>query len=234
MSVSETGDLFLPADDSYIELARDKGLIEEVIPLAQMQAVVAVAQGNPKGIQSFDDLLRSEVRLIQARPDSAAIGKLTQQILAAQGQWDKLEQATKAFRPTVNDIASDVVVGAADAAIVYDAVLHTYPKLQAIKIPEFDKAHSHVSLAIVKSSKQARAALHFARYVAARDRGLKRYEEFGFKPVTGDVWSDTPSCPFLPVPCCDLPSKRRSSRLNSAKVSKSRACITAAVSWLRR
>ncbi len=56
--VSRTGDLYLPADDSYLALAREKQLVEEIIPLARMQSVVAVAKGNPKGIASLDDLLR--------------------------------------------------------------------------------------------------------------------------------------------------------------------------------
>ncbi|MCC6509981.1 MAG: substrate-binding domain-containing protein [Pirellulaceae bacterium] len=192
MSVSKSGDLYLPADSSYIDMAREKGLVAEVLPLAKMHAVIAVAQGNPKGIQSFDDLLKPGVRLVQASPDAAAITKVTRQQLQKLDLWDKLAQATTAYRTTVNDAASDIVVGAADAAIVYDAVLHTYPKLQAVKIPELANVVSDVALAVTKSTEQASAALHFARFASARDRGLKKYTEFGFQVVKGDVWQDKP------------------------------------------
>src|SRR5687768_12472409 len=42
MQLSGVGDVYLPADDSYIALAREKGLVEEVTPLARMKPVLAV------------------------------------------------------------------------------------------------------------------------------------------------------------------------------------------------
>lgn len=192
MAVSGTGDLFLPADYSFIDLARDKGLIAEVLPLAHMHAVVAVARGNPKAIRTFDDLLKADIRLIQGSADTSAIGKLTREQLGKLDLWPKLDAATDAYRTTVNDAANDVVVGAADAAIVYDAVLYSYPKLEALEMPELENATSNVAIAISSSSVQPQAALHFARYVAARDRGLKHYQQQGFKTQSGDLWSDQP------------------------------------------
>ena len=73
-----------------------------------------------------------------------------------------------------------MLVGAADAGIVYDAVLHSYPGLEFVSIPELAGVQSKVVVGVVNSSKQPSAALHFARYLAASDRGGKRYEEFGF------------------------------------------------------
>ncbi len=192
IEVSGTGDLYLPADDSYLELAKQKSLAAETLPLAQMTAVVAVRKGNPKSIKTFDDLLRDDVQLVQASPDAAAIGKLTRTVLSPSGQWQKLDAATTAYRTTVTDIANDLVAGAADAAIVYDAVLHTYPDLMAISLPEFESATSNVSIGVIASTEQPQAALHFARYAAARDRGQKHYAQHGFKTQLGDVWSDVP------------------------------------------
>ena len=76
LEVSKSGDLYLPADDSYLKIAADRKLTAEAFPLAQMHAVVAVAKGNPKRIAQWSDLLREDVRLVQASPDGAAIGKL--------------------------------------------------------------------------------------------------------------------------------------------------------------
>ena len=75
IEISKTGDLFLSADDSYTQLARDKGLIREVLPLALMRPVIAVKRGNPKQIQSLADLLRPDVIVALGNPDQAAIGK---------------------------------------------------------------------------------------------------------------------------------------------------------------
>ncbi len=57
IEVSKAGDLYLPADESYLGIAQQKALIDEVLPIARQQAVIAVKKGNPKSIQSFDDLL---------------------------------------------------------------------------------------------------------------------------------------------------------------------------------
>ncbi len=192
IEVSGSGDLFLPADDSFIELGSQKGLISEVLPLATMRGVVAVRRGNPKGIHSFSDLLRSEIRMVQASPDASAIGKRTRLALTENKSWDRLESATLAFRTTVTDVANDLVVDSADAGIVFDAVMTTFPDLEAIELPELNGIESKVSLAVISSSKRPQAALHFARYVAARDRGKKQYAAHGFRVSGGDIWSDVP------------------------------------------
>jgi molybdate transport system substrate-binding protein len=192
LEVTGTGDLFLPADDSFIEMARDKHLIKEVFPLARMHCGIAVAQGNPKAIKKLSDLFADDMRLVQANPDAAAVGKLTKRITSALGLWEELDKATDAYRTTVNDVANDVLVGAADAGIVYDAVLHPYSTLEFVDLPEFADAVSQISLAVVSSTKQPAAALHFARFVAARDRGLQQYQKHGFQVSSGDEWHDVP------------------------------------------
>ncbi|MCA9134919.1 MAG: molybdate ABC transporter substrate-binding protein, partial [Planctomycetales bacterium] len=192
LEVSGSGDLYLPADDSYLDIAREKKLVDEVLPIAHMQAVVAVAKGNPKKIERFRDLTDSHLRLVQANTEAAAIGKITRQVLEKANLWKPLDAATTGYRTTVTDVANDILVGAADAGIVYDAVLHSYPDLDAVELPELAAAYSQVSVGVLSTTRQPQAALHFARYLTARDRGLKHYAEHGFRPEQGDVWSDTP------------------------------------------
>lgn len=190
--VSGTGDLYLPADDSYLNIARDRDLVDEVISIAAMQGVIVVNKGNPTAIKTFDDLLGESVRLVQANPDGAAIGKQTRQMLTEQNLWEKLDAATTAYRTTVNDVANDVKVGAADAGIVYDAVLHTYPDLEYVELPELTDVRADIAVGVLRSTTSSQRALHFARYLAAEDRGLKRYREFGFRTEKGDDWADRP------------------------------------------
>jgi molybdenum ABC transporter molybdate-binding protein len=190
--VSGTGDLYLPADDSYLDMAREKNLVAEQFPLATMQPVAAVAKGNPKQIKGLADLVREDVRLSQASPESTAIGKLTRAALTASNQWDKLHARTTVYKTSVTEVANDVKVGSVDVGIVYDVVLHDYPTLEAIPIPELSAAQAKVAVAVLAGSRQPRQALHLARYIASRDQGLERYKEFGFQTVAGDAWSETP------------------------------------------
>ncbi|MCA9246805.1 MAG: molybdate ABC transporter substrate-binding protein, partial [Planctomycetales bacterium] len=192
VDVSGKGDLYLPADDSYLQVASSRGLVKEILPLAEMSAVVAVAKSNPRRVKQFSDLLADELRIVQASPDAAAIGKLTRDVLTAAGQWDSLHAATSAYRTTVTDVANDVKVGAADAGIVFDAVLHEYPELEAVSLPELRDAKANIAVGVIAGAKQPSLALHFARYLAARDRGGLRYAEYGFQPANGDIWADAP------------------------------------------
>jgi molybdate transport system substrate-binding protein len=190
--VSGTGDLYLPADDSYLDIARERDLVDEVVSIAAMQGVIVVNKGNPTAIKAFDDLLGESVRLVQASPDGAAIGKQAREVLTKQNLWEKLDAATTAYRTTVNDVANDVKVGAADAGIVYDAVLHTYPDLEYVELPELSDVRADIAVGVLRSTTSSQRALHFARYLAAEDRGLKRYREFGFRTEKGDEWADRP------------------------------------------
>lgn len=192
IEVAERGELFLPADDSYLDFAKEKSLIEERIPIARMQAGIAVAKGNPKGIHGLDDLGRGDVRLVMANPETAAIGKVAKKTLASVDAWEPLERANIGYRATVNEVANDIMLGAADAGIVYDAVLHTYPDLEFVSIDELAPAASDIMVGVIASTEQPQAALHFARYLSASDRGLKHYADHGFGVVAGDEWDDQP------------------------------------------
>lgn len=192
VELATDGDLYIPSDSSFLDLAAEKKLVAERIPIATMKAVVAVAKGNPKQISSIDHLTSGSVRLVQANPDAAAIGKATRIELTKSNQWDALKEKTTAFRGTVTDVANDVKLSAADAGIVFDAVLATYPALEAVELPELDRVVSTVEVGVLKNVKDSQAALHLARYITAKDRGLESFSKLGFKTVSGDQWTDRP------------------------------------------
>jgi molybdate transport system substrate-binding protein len=64
--------------------------------------------------------------------------------------------------------------------IVYDAALHSYPDLEFIPIAELQGARSQVSVGVLKSSANPSAALDFARFITATNRGLQQYAKHGF------------------------------------------------------
>lgn len=191
--LTRTGDLYLPADDSYIRLAREKGLIEEAIPLARVSPVLAVRRGNPLGIRSLADLSKEGVRLVQAHPDAAACGKLVRDALRKGGSWDGLEKATVAFKATVNDVGNDLKLGAADAGFVWDATVRQYPELERVDVPELAGVQGDISVAVLRSAKNPAGALRFARYLAAAEKGQREFEAYGFRPVGGESWEERPS-----------------------------------------
>ncbi len=193
LRVSQRGDLFIPADNSFVDIGRSNHLLAEVLPLAQMSAVIVVPKGNPKAIHSIADLLRDDIRVSLGNPDSVAVGSITRRALVQSGQWAALAAQATVFKPTVNDIANDVKLGAVDAGIIWDATVALYPELQAVPIPELAVPRAEVSVCLLRSSTQPSVALRFARFLAARDQGLRHFALAGFSVAPGDLWTLRPS-----------------------------------------
>ena len=190
LEISRTGDLYIPADESYLALAQTKRLTGESIPLARMHAVLAVPKGNPKRLTSLADLMRDGVRLAQANPDAAAVGKLVRDALQKSGQWDTVAARTIVFTGTVNDVANDVKLGAVDAGFIWDAMRGLYPDLETVELPELAGVEARISAAVLASAKDPAAALRFARYLGARDKGLPEFQRSGYEVAGGGEWAE--------------------------------------------
>ena len=198
IKTSNRGDLYLPADEAYIQdarnikTARDESLVQESLPLARMTPVLAVHKGNPKNLHSLADLTRDGVRLAQANPEVAAIGKATKEALTKIGRWADVAKQIVVNKPTVNEVANDVVVGSVDAGFVWDATVRQNAELEAISLPEFADVHANVAVGVLAYSEQPTAALRFARFLAASDRGRPLFQREGYELVEGDPWAETP------------------------------------------
>ncbi len=191
--VSGRGDLYIPGDDGYIRLAREKGLLAETIPLARMRPVLAVRKGNPKGIRSLDDLAKVDLKLAVPNPEAAACGQLVKEALGKAGRWAGVEARTTVLKPTVNEVANDLKLGSADAGFVWDATVRQYPELEAVAIPELSGVVASISAGVLKSSARPAAALRFARYLASSDRGGPAFAKDGYEPAGGDSWEERPT-----------------------------------------
>lgn len=185
-------DLYLPADDSYVHSGRDRGLLDEALPLAAMKPVLAVKKGNPKRITSLDDLIGRKLRVAQANPQAAAVGKITRDALVAGKRWDAFEKCIVVTKPTVNDVANDVIVGAVDAGFVWDATVVQIEGLKVVRVAEVEGVSATLSACVVRATAQPTAALRFARYLASRDQGAPHFSRHGFTTGGGDRWEPTP------------------------------------------
>ena len=192
ITVAKQGDLYLPADDSYIRLAQDKNLVAETFALAQMKAVLAVRRGNPKNIRSLADLERSDVLLAQANPDGAAIGNLVRSALQKAGAWDPLASHTKVFAATVVEVANDIKLGTVDAGFIWDAMLSLYPELERVPVELLANVQASITAGVLQGSQQPAAALRFARYLHAPEKGCQEWKRQGYEPLPGDAWALQP------------------------------------------
>ena len=196
LEVSGKGDIFLPADVSYVTAARAKGLVRETVPLAEMTAVIAVAKGNPRGVRGMEDLQNEGVRVVLANPELAAISQLVSKSLPPQ-IWQALAARAVAMKPTVNEAANDIVLGAADAGIVWEVTVKQTAGLEAVTVPELTPVKGEAAGAVAGSSTQPAAALRFLRWLASPEKGGPVFSKHGYTVVSGDAWEEKPSLTLM-------------------------------------
>ena len=188
--VAKKGDLFIAADDGSLTDARKFEVIREVIPLARQHPVIAVSKDNPKGIKSLADLERDGVRLALANPEAASVGKATKAALGT--NYAALAAHAVVTKPTVSEIANDLKLGAVDAAIIWDSTVNTFSRLEAVEVPALSVRIENTSAAVLSATENPAAALRFARYLAAPEKGGVIFKQNGFTPVPGDKWAAKP------------------------------------------
>jgi molybdenum ABC transporter molybdate-binding protein len=191
IEVAKRGDLFIAADDGSLADAGKRKLVAEALPLVVQRPVLAVKAGNPKAIRALADLVRDDVRLALANPEAASISKVSKRLLGA--EWDRLAAKAVVMKPTVTELAADLQLGATDAAIVWDAVVKQFEGLEAVELTKVSGHRENASAAVLTVCQDPVAALRFARYLAAPDRGGKVFDEHGFTPAGGDPWTEKPS-----------------------------------------
>lgn len=181
LAVSPEGDVFIPADDSYLAHAASNGWVQLSRPVASMNPVLAVAKGNPRQLRTLEDLLKPGLRLALANPDVAAVGKVTRDRLQTLGHWASVEKQAIVFKPTVNDVANDIKLGAVDAGIIWDATAAQYPELEPVPLKEFEMLHQQFSVVALSRSKHPAAAEAYATYLTTPGKGLEQFRRRGYR-----------------------------------------------------
>ncbi len=184
-------DLYIPADIFFSQRAREKGLTKESIPLAQQEVVVAIKPGVNPSFNSVQELLAQDLAFIVC-DEQAGVGKKTKKHLEAHGLWDQVYRKKKASFPRVPEAANAVKTSEGiDAGMVWNATARQFG-LQIVPCPELENSAATVSADVTTTTEKASAALHFARYLAAPEKGKPFFEEFHFDTVPGDSWSEAP------------------------------------------
>jgi molybdate transport system substrate-binding protein len=183
LRVTGQGDLFLPADDSYVKQAHDAGLVNDIYPLATMTGVVVLRSDFPRPAAEFtwDDFFQPSFKLVQPDPDATAIGRVTRAGLTPTGIWGRIEERKPPMMATVTEAANAVKLGSADGAIIWDAVAASFPALKVVHLPGLERVTANVSIAICTRARSPEQARRFAEYLAG-EAGQKHFRALGYAP----------------------------------------------------
>lgn len=200
------GDLFLAADTATVRQAQADKLVAETIPVAVLRPVLIVRKNKQeelrvegKAITALQDLLRDDMKVVLANPELASVGQASRDVLAPLGLWRKLEERQRQAGAkvskvgTVTDVVRIVRTGTDYVGIAWSAVAKEHADLELISTPELETASDHIWIGVLAKSEHPTAALQFARYLTARDKGLVHFQKHYFETVSdADAWSERP------------------------------------------
>jgi ABC-type molybdate transport system substrate-binding protein len=184
-------DLYIPADVSFAERAKGKGLTSESIPIASFRLVLASSPEAGLSFSTLDEFLALEVPFSICNV-AAGVGKKTKGTLEKLGKWEAFEAARKTSSPRVTDAAAAIATSdAVQAGFVWNTTARQFG-LKIHELPELAKVQSSISVNVTTASAKPAQALLFARYLAAPEKGQTHFAKHHFSGVKGDAWEKSP------------------------------------------
>ena len=180
-------DLFLSAGTSQMDtLEEDGGVLEgSRLDLLENKVALAVPDGNPKGIESFDqlsELLKSGDVTLAIGNSDVPVGQYTQKIFTYYGLNEADISSCLTYGSNVKEVTTQVSEGAVDCGIIYatDAF--------SAGLTTVDGATAEMCgqviypAAVVASSQHPDEAQAFLDYLTTADAGAV-FESVGFTPL---------------------------------------------------
>lgn len=176
-------DVFLSAAEEPVQALIAAGLAapEDVRIFATNRLVLVRGPHASAGLQTWEDLLRSDVRRIAVgNPEHVPAGQYSRTVLENLGLWEQLQNKL-VFGEDVRQVLAYVESGAADAALVYSTDAQMAQRVRALA-PAPPGTHPPIrySAAVVRTSRAPREARAFVDFLLSEDsRAILTAHGFG-------------------------------------------------------
>ena len=172
--------LDLAADPAVNEEGLDYVLEGSRVDLLENKVVLAVPDGNPTGIESFEDLGTERLSLLALGNEDVPVGQYSTEILTALGFLDRLEADGKiTYGSNVKEVTTQVSEASADAGIIYATDAFS-AGLTVVDEAGTDLCRQVIyPAAVLKGSKAPEEAQAFLDYLKT-DACMQVFEEVGF------------------------------------------------------
>ena len=180
-------DLFLSAGASQMNTLEEEGGVLEGsrLDLLENKVTLAVPEGNPKGIESFDqlaELLKNGDVFLAIGNSDVPVGQYTQKIFAYYGLDESSIASCLTYGSNVKEVTTQVSEGAVDCGIIYatDAF--------SAGLDTVDGATAEMCgqviypAAVLKTSQHPDEAKAFLDYLSTADASAV-FESVGFTPL---------------------------------------------------
>ena len=176
-------DVFASASETWMKAVGDEEPgVDDEGTFAHNRLVIVTPPDDPAGIASLEDLAKPGVKLVLAAEDVPA-GTYAREALDGAGVAEQAEANVVSNEEDVKAVVQKIVLGEADAGIVYvtDLTTDVESSVRAVSIPRADNVIATYPISVVASSEQASLAGSFVEYVRSRD-GQEILRSYGFLP----------------------------------------------------
>lgn len=172
--------LDIEADPAVNEEGLDLVLKESRVDLLENKVVLAVPEGNPAGISSFEDLGTDKLKLLALGNEDVPVGQYSTEILTTLGLLEGLEADNKiTYGSNVKEVTTQVSEASADAGIIYATDAYS-AGLSSVAEAGSDLCKPAIyPAAVLKTSEHQEEAQAFLDHLQT-DECMKVFEEVGF------------------------------------------------------
>ena len=143
-------DAYLSCDVSFMTQVEDK--FNTITDISKTNIVIAVEKGNPKKIQSLEDLTIEGLQLGICNHNQSALGALTKKLLESKSIWNDVYKNVRSQAPTADLLVNQIRTGSLDAVVVYEAnVSQVKDKLDIVRLSE-ENANALQNFGILSNS----------------------------------------------------------------------------------
>jgi molybdate transport system substrate-binding protein len=199
MILSKSGDLYIPGSPDYMITAQSKGVVaanDNGVILSYLVPAILVQKGNPKNIQSLNDLLRADISMGIGNPATVCVGLYAIEVLDHNGLLDAIKQAStvKTYTTSCDATAALIALKQVDAVLGWSVFASWNPdttEAVLLKPSEITRL-AYIPGAVSTFAKDKVVAQKFLDFLSSTE-GLAIFAKYGYQTTESEVKKFAPN-----------------------------------------
>jgi len=183
MQLTRTGDVMVPGNQHYMDLAIEKGIIDpDTIAVAgYMIPVIAVQKGNPQNITCIEDLAKPGLKVGVGELEVLAVGRLTDKMLKELGVYEDVMKNVVVKGGSAIKLMLPLAMKNLDAEINFMSTAKSFAdKIDMIKIDPKKLKYSVAPIGMTTYTKNKENAQKYLDFVGSKE-GQAIFAKYGFE-----------------------------------------------------
>jgi len=183
MQLTRTGDVMVPGNQHYMDLAIEKGVIDpdSVAIAGYMIPVIAVQKGNPQNITCIEDLAKPGLKVGVGELEVLAVGKLTDKMLKELGVYEDVMKNVVMKGGSAIKLMMPLAMKNLDAEVNFMSTAKSFAdKVDIIKIDPKKLKYSVAPIGMTTYTKNKEWAQQYLDFVGSEE-GRAIFAKYGFE-----------------------------------------------------